>query len=313
MWYLIASLILGWSLGANNAASLIGTAVTSQMLSFRVAVVIASIFVVIGAVVEGQQGLYTVGGLADQSILQATIVLLAAGVSVGFMTRMKLPVSASQAVVGAIIGSAFLAKGFDWQVLRKIILCWVLTPIGAAILSITLHTAISRLLAKLEPNFVQYDWFIRAGLILSAAYASYALGANNVANVTGVFFQAGLLNMQDACLYGAGAIALGMLTYSKNVIRTVGNSIVPLNTFGALVVSLSTGITVHVFAKIGVPVSFSQAVVGAVLGIGLIQGLNLINAHTISHIVLGWITAPAFAGGAAVLFTFLARIRITVV
>ena len=313
MWYLLASVVLGWSLGANNAASIIGTAVTSQMLRFRSAVLLASVFVILGAVLEGQHGLITVGALANQTIVQATVILLAAGLAVGFMTKLKLPVSASQAVVGAILGAAYLGPGIEWKVLQKIVICWIATPIGAALLSVIFYCALSRVVERLQLNFIGFDRFIRVSLIVCAAYAAYALGANNVANVTGVFLQAGLLDIFQACLYGSLAIAFGMRTYSKNVITTIGHSIVPLNSFGALVVSLSTAVTVHVFAKIGVPVSFSQAVVGAVLGIGFIQGFNLVNAHTITHIILGWITAPAFAGGAAIVLTYLSRVRITIV
>ena len=111
-------------------------------------------------------------------------------------------------------------------------------------------------------------------MIVAGSYASYALGANNVANATAVFVGAGMLTVFQAALIGGLSIAFGVLTYSRGVMETVGTKLVRLDPFSALVVVLAEGLTVHFYTLLGVPVSTSQAVVGAVLGIGVLKGAS---------------------------------------
>jgi PiT family inorganic phosphate transporter len=137
--------------------------------------------------------------------------------------------------------------------------------------------------------------------LISGAYGAYALGANNVANVTGVFAGAGLITVRWATIIGGVSIALGAVTYSKRVMLTVGGGLVKLDGFSAFVAVLSEAITVHIYAEIGVPVSTSQAIVGAVLGIGLVLGMRTINNRTLLNIVLAWVATPLIAGIVAAL------------
>jgi PiT family inorganic phosphate transporter len=92
------------------------------------------------------------------------------------------------------------------------------------------------------------------------------------------------------------SIALGVLTYSRKVMNTVGKGIVPLDPFSALVVVLAQALTLHLFTQVGVPVSSTQAVVGAVVGIGLIGDTRTINSTTLLKISVGWVITPALAG-----------------
>lgn len=313
MWYLFSSLFLGWSLGANTASVLFGSAITSQMIRFRHALVLMVTFVILGAWVEGAKGLATIGALANQTPRQASMVLLAAALVVTFVTRMKLPVSISQSVIGAIVGAGLFVGNVDFSRLPFIFSCWIATPILSALVSFVTYKVLSRWFHRMELNFIGYDRVIRTGLVACGIYASYALGANNVANVTGVFFQAGIFNVNDACLFGGLAIALGMATYSKNVIMTLGANIVPLSGFGALVASLAAAFSVHMFARIGVPVAASQAAVGGVIGIALVEGLNLLNARMVGHIAAAWVLSPVLAGLLSIGLMFLTHIRIVYV
>jgi PiT family inorganic phosphate transporter len=77
---------------------------------------------------------------------------------------------------------------------------------------------------------------------------------------------------------------------------TVGSRLVSLDAFSALVAILAQAATVHLFAIIGVPVSVSQAIVGAVLGIGLAKGVKTINRGLLLRVVFGWVGTPTIAG-----------------
>lgn len=292
MLSIAGGLFLGWSLGANDASNVFGTAVSSRMIRFWTAAVLAALFVVLGAVISGQAGIETLKGLTSMTLKQAVIVSIAAALTVSIMTILGLPVSTSQAVVGAILGIGLLNHQLNLEGLGKVLICWFTTPIGAAAVSIILYYGISAVYNRLEINLFQSDTLIRAGLILSGSYGAYTLGANNVANVTAVFVSAGLLDVFFGALVGGLSIAAGILSYSRPVMETVGKKLVRLDPFSALVVVLSLAATMHVYTVIGVPVSSSQAVIGCVLGIGIVRGVNTVSARTLRNILSGWFFTP---------------------
>ena len=76
MIHLSGSILLGWALGSNDAANVFGTAVASRMIRYRTAVVLAAVFIIVGAVLEGGAGLRTLGGLSEQTPRSALIVSL---------------------------------------------------------------------------------------------------------------------------------------------------------------------------------------------------------------------------------------------
>ncbi len=128
-----------------------------------------------------------------------------------------------------------------------------------------------------------------------------------MANVTGVYVKSGLLTPFYASLFGSAAIALGIMTFSKRVIHTVGSGLVPLDPFAALVVVLAQSITLNVYALLGVPVSASQAVVGAVIGIGLVKGVKTIDLRVLLRVLFGWVGTPTIACTLSVGLTLLVR------
>ena len=292
---LLGGVYLGWSLGANDAANIFGPAVSSGMVKFRTAAIFITIFVILGAIIGGMPGMKTLGALTSQNVNTAFVISIAAAVAVTLLIILKLPVSASQAVVGAILGIGILQKQVNLGSLKKVVICWICTPIGAAIISILLYVLLTYILRKNNVHFLDFDRTVRFMLIFSGAYGAYALGANNVANVTGVYFQAGMLTPFLAALVGSISIAFGAVTYSRNLMTTVGKSIIPLNAFCALIVVLSGAITVDIFAHIGVPVSTSQAVIGAVIGVGVIRNVKAVNFKVFYRIFSGWLVTPVIS------------------
>jgi len=303
MYHLSGSVILGWALGANDAANVFGTAVASRMVRYRTAVVLAGIFVVLGALLQGTEGFRTLSGLTQQTARSALIVSLIAGLTVILMTALRLPVSASQAVVGAILGMgiAVAPAQVHWGRLWKIVGCWIGTPLGSAVIAALLYPTLGWAFDHVRINFVTRSIVLKAALLISGCYGAYALGANNVANVTGVFYRIELLEgfaRGDLLLAGIGglSIAFGAISYGRNVMLTVGNRLVDLGAFSAFIAILSQGITVHIYAYVGVPVSTSQAIVGAVLGIGIAKSVRTIHRRTLLHVLMGWFMTPLAAG-----------------
>jgi len=294
---LLPSIFLGWSLGANDAANCFGPFVGSGLISYKRAIVVASIFVVIGAAVGGQHGLANISAVSKFSSFDASLALLSAALTVTVMTWMKLPVSTSQAVIGAIIGLNVKAQGFqglDWSAFLKFFIVWVFTPVGAFAISLFMYKIGAHLFRKIR-NIQLQDTSVKIGSWIAAAYGAYALGANNVANVTGVLVGS-TFTIMEAALFGGLSIAFGILTFSKRVMLTVGKNLIELDHFSSLVAVFSHSITVWVYSLVGIPVSSSQAIVGAVVGTGLSRGEHLSNPKMIYRVLMAWVETPVASG-----------------
>jgi len=324
LFFLTSGLFLGWTLGANDASNVFGSAVGSKMIKFRDAAIVASIFVVLGSVLQGFGGAETLGKLgAVDAIGGAFTVALCAGLTVYWMTKAKLPVSTSQAIVGGIIGWNFYTQNpIEFKELIKIVSTWFTAPVLGGIFAVLLYLFTKKVLQKSKIHILRLDAFIKFGLFIVGAFGSFSLGANNIANVVGVFvpslpqliFDFGfftLNSIQVLFLLGGLSIAAGIITYSKKVMQTVGSSLMKLNSETALIVVLAHSLVLFVFSSpwlshlvtyIGlppiplVPVSSSQAIVGAIVGIGLLKGGRNIQANVIGKIFAGWVLTPLIAG-----------------
>lgn len=300
MFRLFSGIFLGWALGANDAANVFGTAVASRVIRFSIAAAITALFVIAGALLQGDEGMRTLSGLTAQDLDTAFISTLAAAVTTTGMTYLALPVSTSQAMVGAILGIGLTRdQPIHWNGLKKVVICWVGTPVGAMVAAFALYHLFRWILSKFTFGILTLNALVKYGLLFSGAYGAYALGANNVANVTGVFAAAGLISIAQAAQIGGLSIALGAATFGKRVMLTVGGELVPLDGFSAFVVVFAQAITIHIYAEIGVPVSTSQAVIGAVLGIGMVMGMKTVNLRVLLNIVIGWLSTPVISGLAA--------------
>jgi PiT family inorganic phosphate transporter len=326
IWFFISSgLFLGWSLGANHAVNVFGTAVVSKMVKFRTAAIIAGLFVILGSVISGAGTTKTISELgAINAIAGSFSVALAVGISVTAMTRAKLPVSTSQAVIGAIIGwNIFTGSPTDLTSLSKILSSWIASPLAAGIFGYLIFLLLKKTVLRWKIHLLALDYYTRIGLIVVGALASYSLGANNIANVMGMFVFVPLFEdisvsgffsisgVQQLFFLGGVAIAVGIFTYGRRVMETVGTDlykISPLTGFVVvlaefLVLTLFTSVTIESFLlNIGlpsiplVPLSTTQAFIGAILGVGLAKDPHSINFKVLGKIAVGWVVAPLSAG-----------------
>ncbi|SHF83897.1 Phosphate transporter family protein [Desulfacinum infernum DSM 9756] len=140
MLSLLGGIFLGWSLGANDAANVFGTAVSSRMVRFWTAAVLAAVFVVAGAWMEGHRGIATLQSLTQVDMTHAMVVSVAAALTVTLMTLLGLPVSTSQAVVGAVLGIGILkgAQTIRIRTLGNILFAWIVTPAVACLTTLML-------------------------------------------------------------------------------------------------------------------------------------------------------------------------------
>ncbi|MFW6222483.1 MAG: anion permease, partial [Bacteroidota bacterium] len=219
---------------------------------------------------------------------------------------LRVPVSSSQAIVGAIIGMNIAThNSVNWSVMSKLVLAWVGTPLGGIFLGFVSYKISIIYFKKLKSPLLQ-DRVLKILAIAFGCYGSYALGANNVANITGVFTNH--LGTSNCALIGGFAIATGVLTFSKRVMYSVGKEIANLDYFSSTMVVFAESLTVWIYAIVGIPVSTSQAVVGAVLGTSIAAGNAQISKKQVLKIVIAWINTPISAGIIAIALTLLLRL-----
>jgi len=292
MFRLISGIYLGWGLGANDAANVFGTGVASGVVKYRTAIILTSIFVLIGAYLEGSKGIATYGKLANFDLNTAFIASLAAAITINVLTILALPVSTSQAIVGSMVAVGIIGGDLNLKILTKVLLSWILTPIGAGIISYILYRVLGWLIEGRIKNVRVWSLMMKVGFFIVGIYGAYTLGANNVANSVGVFVKAGMVSSTTAAIIGGLSIGLGVLTFSKRVMMTVGKKITDLSDFAALIAVLGQDLTVHIFTWVGVPVSTSQAIVGAVMGVGFVRSSKSLNLKVLANIGLGWLSTP---------------------
>jgi len=190
---LLGGIFLGWSLGANDASNVFGSAVASRMLKFWTAAVLASVFVLLGALLQGKAGIETLKDLTQLSLEQAVISSIAAAITVSIMTILGLPVSTSQAVVGAILGVGFLNRQTNLAGLGKVVACWFATPVGAVIVAVIVYRGLAFFYNRLRINLFQSDILLRTSLIAAGSYGAYSLGCKQRSQCVCCFCRSWLL------------------------------------------------------------------------------------------------------------------------
>lgn len=301
---LLMGAAVGWSIGANDAANSLGTAVGSKVLTLRQAIILIVIFGFLGAYLQGAYVTKTVGkGIVplDQlekqvSLYVALVASFAACVWVVLATYWKMPISTSHSIVGAVAGAGLaIGAPVKWKMLLDIFICWIFTPIGAAILGYIFFRILQNLFYRFLPRkFIKQIVFFL--VIASGCYVAYTWGANDVANATGVISGVGVLTPKMSVIFGGLAIVLGITTWGYKVIETIGSEITRLLPIMALSAQLASAVNVHVYTLFGIPVSTSHSIVGAICGVGLVRGIRVLNFRIMKDMILCWLATPFISG-----------------
>ena len=288
----VAGLYVGWNIGANDSGNCIGPTVGAGLIRYRTGILLVAVFAVAGALLQGGGVVKTLGKGIVTDQLPATGVLaalLCGGLFVSIATFKKVPVSTSQAIVGGVAGVG-LAAGLnvDFTKILTIVECWILAPILCGILANGVLRATRWILNRVK-NQRLASKILMVLVLISNCYAAYSLGANNLGNAIGPILT----------LLGAASISVGALSFGKGVAETVGKSITKLDLPGAFAAQISAAVGLHVFSMIGIPISTSQAIVGAVMGVGLVHGVRTVSRRKVTEIVVGWVATPIVSGATA--------------
>ncbi len=300
---LSAGTYVGWNIGANDTANCIGTSVGCGLIRFKQAVVMVAIFATLGAVLQGDHVMKTIGkGIVKEDLDYIAIFasLLCSGFFVTLATFFRIPTSTSQAIVGGVMGIGFaVGAEMDYFKLITIAESWIVCPLLVMALAFVLHHLLLLVLKNIRISTLLVQNALGWMAIFSSCYVAYSMGANNAGNAVGPIANLGIVNPTILLSIGGLSIAVGAATYGEKVADTVGKGITPLDIPGALIAQTSSAFGVHLFSIMGIPVSTSSAIVGAVVGVGLVKGAKAISQKTILTILLGWILTPCSAMAAS--------------
>jgi PiT family inorganic phosphate transporter len=295
-----AGAYVGWNIGANDTANCIGTTVGCGLISFRKAAILVAAFAIVGALLQGQHVLKTISkGIvnAELDYLAVCVALICSGFFVTLATFYRIPTSTSQAIVGGVVGIGLAVRAeVDFGKFILIAESWILCPLLVMALSFGFMHLVVLILRRFGSRTVLFQNALGWLAIGSACYVAYSMGANNAGNAVGPIANLNIFSPTLLLLIGGISIAVGAVTFGKKVADTVGKGITLLDIPGAFVAQVSSAFGMHLFSLFGIPVSTSSAIVGAVVGVGLVKGARAISKKTIATILVGWVLTPTLAG-----------------
>lgn len=190
----------------------------------------------------------------------------------------------------------------------------------AALIGIIGIFALKRVKTKMKQDYYTVEGIFRKLQIITSCYVAFAHGANDVANAIGPVAAIVPLAQNEPIgstvdipytllLLGGIGIAIGCWTWGRRVMQTVGKRITSLTNTRGFSVDFGAATTVLIASKLGMPISTSHTVVGAVIGVGLARGLEAIDLSVIKKIIFSWVlTLPIAAGTSIVIFLLLRTI-----
>jgi PiT family inorganic phosphate transporter len=329
---ILIALIFDFYNGMNDAANSIATVVATRVLSPRLAVLWAAFFNFIAAFCFNTHVASTIGkGLIAPSVVEPHLVLatLLAGILwTAVCTHMGLPISVSHALIGGLAGSALVKGGLaalTWSKIGVVAMFIVLSPLIGLACAAIIMVATMWICRHQAPRRV--DGAFRILQLASAAVYSLSHGLNDAQKTMGIIL-ALLISVPSLAQYayrqtpGGGepelawwiilschaAIALGTYSGGWKVIRTLGHRVTKLTPFDGFSAEAGGGATIIVLSILGIPVSTTHTITGAIFGVGVIRRLGSVRWSVGRDIVIAWVlTLPASAAAAAIIYTIIRR------
>ena len=305
--------------GFHDAANSIATVVSTRVLSPRYAVIWAAFFNFVAFLILGLHVATTIGkGLVHSDVVDLTVIGtgLISAIIWNLMTWwFGIPSSSSHTMIGGLVGAAIAKAGFGAIFMGeviKIILFIFFAPLIGIVISLTLSIATLHICKNMSPFRVDKN-FRKLQLLSSAAY-SLGHGSNDAQKMMGVIFIAlvssGYLKFSDniplwVVLSCHAAIALGTLSGGWRIVKTMGQKITKLRPFEGFSAETGGAITLFVTALLGIPVSTTHTITGAIIGAGITKRLSAVKWKITLELIWAWIiTIPVTALLAAFFYWF---------
>lgn len=311
------ALIFDFLNGFHDAANSIAAVVSTRVLKPQYAVLWAAFFNFVAFLFFGVHVANTMGtGLVDPSVIDTHVIfsaLLGAIFWNIFTWYYGLPSSSSHALIGGLLGASIAHAGMaplKWGGIIKVLSAIVISPLLGMVMGMILIVLTARLLFYTTPNRVE-GWFRRLQL-LSSAFISLGHGSNDAQKTMGIIaillYSSHLIGptfyipfwVVVSCNF---VIALGTCFGGWRIVRTMGMKITKLRPVSGFCSDTASAITLALATMLGIPVSTTHTVTGAIIGVGSLNGFHAVRWGVAKNIVWAWIlTIPASGCVAAIVW-----------
>lgn len=315
VFLIVVALAFDFLNGLHDAANSIATIVSTRVLSAKWAVIWAAFFNFIAFLFFGTSVAKMVGsGIVDPHIISDRLIFGALGgaISWNLLTWWAgIPSSSSHALIGGLVGAAIAKVGglgaIQWAGLSKTAAGIVVSPTFGFVLALLLVLIVSWTFVKSSPFFA--DRIFRKAQFVSAALYSLGHGGNDAQKTMGII--AALLFAHGAThqpghipfwvvLACQAAMGLGTLFGGWRIVHTMGSRITRLTPMQGFCAETGGAITLFLATHVGVPVSTTHTITGAIVGVGASRRVSAVRWGVAKDIVIAWIvTLPAAALTAA--------------
>lgn len=271
-------------MGAHYTGAVMGMPLAVKAVSERAGLVLIAIFCVLGATFASEPVQKTVGlhilNPSRVTTTMALVMVLGAFILTTVYTYYKVPTSTIQILIFCVLGTGIAARlAIAWATIGWLAVTWIVAPaaaVGLGVIGVRLMRSIS------TPRWA---------LVAVGIAASFALGANDVANAVGVWRMVNIGTPMLAGFAGGAAMAVGALTWGRRILHRVAFEIVDLDRSTATAAQGVQALVVIVAVTRGLFTSMNQALIGAMIGAG-IANRRPVNRRNVINIVVGWIVSP---------------------
>jgi inorganic phosphate transporter, PiT family len=312
---IVIALLFDFTNGWNDAANSIATVVSTRVLSPIQAVVFGATLNFLGAYLSTKVAKTIGGDITDPKTITQTVILSAMITAAGWtaiMTRLGLPISASHALIGGIIGATISFKGIAALKIAgvtKILIALVASPIFGFAIGFVIMFLIIRLFHRFSPSSINRTFGKLQ--ILSAGFMAISHGTNDAQKAMGVITMTlvtgGYLNTLEVPFWviSACAIVMGLGTAfgGWKVIKTLGVNLLKIKPVQGFAAETSASVVILGAASLGVPVSTTHVIASSIMGVGSTMKFSAVRWGIARDIVIAWIfTLPVCALVAGLLF-----------
>ena len=292
---IIFALYLSFSIGANDET--LATLAGSGSLSLSSAIIFGATFSLLGAVLLGYRVEGTIGKEIINGSLTGNETIFALASVAFFLTLLSvygLPVSTTHASVGVLIGLGIAKYGFSGvstPIVIRILIGWILSPLIGFYGTYSLNKIFNRLRKRYIGGLLdefKTSRMAAISLFFWVGLSEFSRGANDIGNITGFLFSMDIADPFTVRIIAGCGLFFGLLIIGRRVVKKVGLGLVRVAPVSGLAAQVVIALILFGSTVLGLPISGSHVLVGALLGIGLSEG-TFINIKNLEDMVLAWL------------------------
>ncbi len=295
IFLLFISFLISFAIGSNDSSNALSVATGSGVIKLKRAIFLFGFMVFLGLLLNSQKIFETVGKeLITPDYLLTAISLSLSAFFIILCNLKSFPISSHQIIIGSLIGTSIALKlKVSFKIFIKIFISWFISPAISLFFAFSLFMVFNRLFAPLSFFIKERIFYIL--IMLGTILISYNTGANELATVLAPVLTLPVFEAMPYFLKGIFFLSASLFTFlgsyllSHRVIETVGKKITILDPFSGFTSQIATGLTIYFFTLLGMPVSTTYCLVGAITGVGLTRGKKGANLHLLKKMIFVWI------------------------